>query len=280
MNAIIYLFLALSVVGSLGAQTSFRGMVVDAQSLDPISFANIGVIESGTGTVSDEAGRFTITVPSDDTEITLSSIGFETTTVYASELAIEGTIRMRPVAYTMKMVEIAATRLSDKDVQLGVKNKDRGMAVGFGNTQLGTEIGSVIHVKKPTYIKNANFVLNHAKGDSMLFRVNIYDYSTGTAGQKLLPNDILIREKQRKGVITVNLEAYSLVLDGDVLLTLEWIKDLDEAGNKGITFDTKRKGKRRGIYMRWSSNGPLEKIDSPYIRKNTLCFYLIGRQEK
>lgn len=130
-----------------------------------------------------------------------------------------------------------------KEKLFGKKNKNRGLSIGFGNAQLGCEIGSVISIKKETYLKSANFKLNHAEGDSLLFRVNIYHFDEGQIGKNILKENIIIYAPQKRGILTVDLTPYELFIHQDVLLTLEWIKDDNGAGNEGITFDTKKSRK-------------------------------------
>jgi hypothetical protein len=65
-------------------------------------------------------------------------------------------------------------------------------------------------------------------------------------GEQLLQENILVREKQRKGTRST----YDLILEDEVLFALEWLRDFDELGSKGITFDlAKTKRKFAGVYM-------------------------------
>lgn len=118
--------------------------------------------------------------------------------------------------------------------------------------------------------------MNHAKGNSLLFRINIYQFKDGIIGENLVTQNILIKEKQRKRVISIDLEAYNLILDLDVLLALEWIRDFDEMGNKAITFDTKKGRKQAGVYVKYSSVRSFELM--PHQMKLKPCFYFIAKQ--
>lgn len=167
-----------------------------------------------------------------------------------------------------------------KEKLFGKKNKDRGLSLGFGNAQLGCEIGSSIRIKKETYLKSANFKLNHADGDSLLFRVNIYHFKEGEIGENILKENITIYAPQKRGVLTVDLTPYELIINHDVLLTLEWIKDDNGSGNEGITFDTKR-GRKSNIWNKRTSQNPF-KINKGHhrskLKKKSLCFWLIGKE--
>ncbi len=278
MKPITILTILLMLGIQLNAQLTITGMVLDSTSMEAIPYVNIGIVALAKGTVSDNDGNYTIEANAKDDIVSFSSIGYETFSIRAAALKKESTIKLVSKGYEIEMIEVAAIRFAEEEVILGVKNKKRGRSIGFSNAQLGTEIGAAIEIKKPSYIKSANFVLNHAKGDSLLFRVNIYDLSTGTIGKNLLSKNILIEEQQRKGTITVPLEQYNIILEADVLLSLEWLRNYDEIGNKAITFDTKKSRKLRGVYVKASSNGTFEKLK--YVKKVKPCFYLKAKQSK
>ena len=268
----------LSFVAQIKAQMKIAGDVIDSKTKEAIPYVNIGIVKLSKGTVSDFEGKYELQVDSFDDEVTFSSIGYETLNIKAGLLKNNITITMTSIGYEIEMIEVVATKFEDEDIMLGVKNKKRGHSVGFGNAQLGTEIGAIIEIKKPTYIKSANFVFNHARGDSLLLRINIYEMSEGQIGKNMLTENIFIKEKQRKGAIEVNMEKYNIILKSDVLLTLEWIKNYDENGNKQITFDTKKSKNNRGVYVRYSSNGEFAKL--PYKSELKPCFYFIGKQSR
>ncbi|MEL6668228.1 MAG: hypothetical protein AAFP08_04620, partial [Bacteroidota bacterium] len=98
----------------------------------------------------------------------------------------------------------------------------------------------------------------------------------GEVGPNILQENIVIEQEQRRGTITVDLQPYNLILEQDVLLSLEWLRNFDETGNKDITFDTKGGGRLKGTYYRFYSNGAFQKMDAIGPRKP--CFYFIGRE--
>jgi hypothetical protein len=257
---------------------TIEGLVIDLKSKEAIPYVNIGIVELSQGTVSDLVGKYKLDISCNNDIVTFSSIGYETLYRKVEDLKYNNTIQLVPKDYDVEMIHIEAKRFEQEEILLGVRNEKRGQSIGFGSAQLGTEIGAKLEVKKPTIIKTANFELNHAKGDSILFRINMYDFSEGKVGRNLLEENIIIKEKQRKGTIVVDMEDYNIILNSDVLLTLEWLRDFDEIGNKEVTFDTKKSKKMRGIYVRHSSNGDFAKLS--HKTKSKPCFYLIGKQSK
>ncbi len=269
-----FAFLFLSI--QINAQT-ITGKIIDATSKEAIPYVNIGIVDIARGTVSDLNGNYELKVDSNEDLITISSIGYETIAIKAKDIE-NNTIELSPKNYDLGLVEVKADKLDAEEKIFGVRNKTRGKGVAFGNAQLGTQIGAAIKIKKSTYIKSANFVLNHAKGDSLLFRVNIYQFKEGEVGDNLLTENVIIKRKQEKGTITVDLEKYNIVLESDVILSLEWLRNFDEMGNKGITFDTKKSKHLKGIYFKYSSNGAFIKPSFP--KKTKPCFYFIGKEIK
>lgn len=275
MHHFLTSFLLLTCSTLLCAQSRISGKVIDATTEAPIPYVNIGIRQLATGTVSDSEGGYTLKVPRPDQIVTFSSIGYETTDIPGEALQRDGVVLMQKKQYLIPRVEVVAPRFNGEDQIFGERNKSRGHSVGFGSRQLGTEIGAAIRIEKPTYIKSAHFVLNHAKGDSLLFRVNIYAFRDGRAEENLLPENVLLRAEQERGTLSVDLSAYNLVLEEDVVLSLEWIRDDAGRGNVGITFDTKRGRNLRGIYSRITSIAPFEKLS--YRRQLKPCFYFTGK---
>ena len=274
----LFTILALSMTVGIFAQDAYKSITIDGKTNEPIPYVNIGIKDASTGTVSDHKGRFVLKMHAPNDVVIFSSIGYETLEAVGSELVAMDVVKMKATDYLIPQIEIKARRFDGDEKMFGVKNEKRGLSVGFGGPQLGTEIGAPIYIDRPTYIKSANFVLNHAKGDSLLFRINIYDYQDGKIGEKVLRENVNIAQKQQKGTITVDLTPYDLVLENSVLLSLEWLRDYDELGSKGVTFDTRKSKDLKGIYVRLVSNRAIEQL--PFKRKIKPCFYFMGKQSR
>ena len=256
-------------------QTEVSGRVIGSGSGDYIPFVNIGVKGKSIGTVSGPDGKFELDIKELDNEVTFSAIGFETRNISGKDLINATIVELQSKNYHIEEIVISSKGYGEEQI-FGVKNEKRGKSIGFGSSLLGTEIGAPIRIDKPTFLKSANFVINHAKGDSLFFRINIYQFDDGKIGENLLKENILIMQKQEKGTITIDLSNYNLVLENDVLLALEWIKDDNGKGNVGLTFDTKKGKKLKGIYLKHTSMSDYYRLQ--YNRKLNPCFYFIGKQ--
>lgn len=275
-NQLILFLLFIFSTLTINAQNIVEGLIINAETQQPIPFANIGIIANENGTVSNDEGVFKLSYKDKSDLVTFSCIGYQSTEISVKEILQQNRIKLTPVAYDIETVKVEASRINTDEKRYGVKNKTRGRSIAYGSAQLGTEIGTPIRIKKKTFLKTANFVINHAKGDSMVFRVNIYEFKRGKIGETILKEAIIIREQQKKGVLTVDLIPYNLFVEDDVLLSLAWITDDNGRGNEGLTFDMKNGKKVKGIYIR--KNGVSDFFRMKFVQNKNLCFYFIGNE--
>lgn len=278
MKSILKIFsLLLFVAGSSPAQT-LKGVIIDSETNKPVPFVNIGVLDKNIGTVSDIKGKFSLTLKESET-VRFSSIGYEPFAKSFSTDALNLSIKLKPSTTMLSEVVITGSNFS-KAVVLGQKINKRRHSVGFGSRQLGTQIGALIKVKKPTMIDKAHFTINRTSGDSLLYRVNIYDFSKGIPGKNLLTENVIIRAPQEQGTLSIDLSEFDLILTDDVLLMIEWIQDDKGVGNAGIMFRSK-KGVTSNIYWKTTSFGSFNKLVDLFEGSPTLniAFYFTGFQE-
>lgn len=127
-----YLFmlalLLLSATAVLAQQRTLTGTVVDAKNREPLPGASILVPGTTTGTVSDAAGKFTLSVPQAATGVTVSFIGYTTQDVpvanrndvivalnegsQLNEVVVLGytTARKQDLTGAVAVVDVAATK--------------------------------------------------------------------------------------------------------------------------------------------------------------------------
>ncbi|GJM32557.1 MAG: hypothetical protein DHS20C18_15580 [Saprospiraceae bacterium] len=264
----------------LKAQPVAHGKILDAVTKDPVPFVNIGFKKLAVGTVSDEAGNFELKIASQNDSVSISSIGYYELNIVGSDLLKAEEIELVPRQYAIPEVEITAEILEETAVVLGYNSDEKKQSVGFGSRQLGTEIGALIKIEKETYLKSAHFILNHAKGDSLLFRVNIYDFQDGKVGENLLKQNVIITTPQKKGTLDVDLTEYGIVTDHDVLLSLEWIKNDQGSGNVGITFQAKKSRSLDNFYNKETSFADFRKLSDlfPSAPHFYVGFYVVAKQ--
>lgn len=267
---VIVLFYLLIATAAASAQTILSGTVRDAESHEPVSFVNIGILNTGSGTVSDENGRYRLELKSPADSVNFSAIGYHGERRAATDLRADGNVTLRSREYITPMVVIRAKRLS-QDFLLGNRFDERQQSIGFGSTQLGTAIGIYLPIERETWLKSAHFTVDHANGDSLLFRVNIYDCIDGKVGENLLRENVLLVGGLSTGLLSVDLQPYKLLVQRDVLLELEFVKaytpSLDEIG---ISFRMHPRGGRKQAYFKATSFTPYTRLDM------RLGFYVMG----
>lgn len=270
-----FLILLLFVLPSK-AQSIITGKVLNAESGEPIPYVNIGIIDLGTGTVSSFEGDFTLSYESDGDSVTFSSIGYQTKRVIVKELKKVSEVSLDTKLYVGEEILVQAESLSKLKV-FGHKLKKKGGSIGYGNTELGTEVGALINVKKPTLIESAHFTVNFIGADSMRYRLNIYKVEDGVIGENYLKENVLIYGPQEKGTFSVDLDEYDLVVEGEVMLSLEYIEAINEEGKSGMMFRGKqvRRKSKANLYMKYTSLSPYKK--QAFVNYQ-IGFYMMGRE--
>ncbi len=263
----------------LSAQEVLEGIVLDAETNLGIPFVNIGLVGKDIGTVSDENGQFKLNLKGKSGKVAIFTIGYEKKAFSLNQLKNPVQIILKPKSYNLEVVEIDAKRLGEESI-LGFDLVKKNNSIGFSGTELGTEIGALIKIDRETLLKTANFVVNHAKGDSLLYRVNIYPYNEGEIAENLLPENVIIKDAQKKGVYTVDLSVYNLVVGQDVILSLEWIKDDGGIGSAGLTFNSKKAGARNNVFLKTTSFASFYRLSEymTYAPRLGLSFYFTARQ--
>lgn len=80
-HIIVILFSLLSHF-SYSQELSIRGRVIDAQTNDPISFATVAIIGGTKSTHTDDNGSFFLTIPSYNTQVRVSYVGYKPQTLH------------------------------------------------------------------------------------------------------------------------------------------------------------------------------------------------------
>jgi hypothetical protein len=126
------------------------GILKNADSKQPIEFANIGIIGKNMGTVTDLNGRFKLLVDSkfDNDTLLFSIIGYKPLLIKISDLRknVENEVYLEERAY--EIAEVVIKPKIFKQRTLGVTSKFKNFEVGFKENILGLEYGILMKVKK------------------------------------------------------------------------------------------------------------------------------------
>ena len=217
-------------ISTVFSQT-ISGTVVDLSSKQSLAYVNIGIVGKGIGTVSDINGKFSINLDDSLNSQTLkfSYIGYKSQSFNVREVKknlLNNTlsITLEENAFSLTQVVIKPKVLKTK--VLGNTNNNKGAMAGFKSNDLGSELGTIMKIKKPsTHIENLNF--NIAKNDiaNAKFRVNIYAMKNGHPDSILLKEPIYVTTSMKSGTLTIDMKPYQLWVDTDFMVSLEWIED-------------------------------------------------------
>ncbi len=269
-------FLLFLFISPLKAQSFIEAKVLNSKTSEPIPYVNIGIIELRKGTVSSYEGYFKLTYNSASDSVTFSSIGYKTKRISINDLETIPNVYMEPKIIVGEEIRVEAESLGELKI-FGHKLKNKGGSIGYGSTELGTEVGALIKFKRPTSIESAHFTVNFTGSDSMRYRLNIYKVENGEIGENYLKENVLILGGQKKGTFSIDLDKYDVVVEGKVMLSLEYIEAINEEGKSGMMFRGKqvRRPRNANLYMKHTSLSPYEKVD---IVKYQIGFYMMGRE--
>ncbi|PWL38940.1 hypothetical protein DKG77_11980 [Flagellimonas aquimarina] len=216
----------------LTGQITVKGTITEYDTGKPVDFANIGVVDRAKGTVSDFDGTFKFYL--DKSEINekdtlqISRIGYKTlkfsTQNFMGLLKTQPTIALEPVPYQLEGVTVKS---SDADKRrVGYQSGSKRL-FGFWNDSLalGGEHGSKILMRRgPLKLEDVSFNIIANISDSLLVRVNVYEFENGLPGKNISNGNILYTIRQRQGTISIDLSPYNIVVDSHFVISLELLK--------------------------------------------------------
>lgn len=252
------------------------GKVSGASNDQPLIYASIGVIDTPSGTITNEDGNFNLEVRGlpVNSSVRFSMIGFKSQTYTIEELSNKvNNIRLESETY--KLPEVVVNH-SGKLKKVGTTSYTfRGGLCGWGGTQTskGWEVGTKIELGDfPVRLKSLHIRVNNQSYDSCLFRLHIRNIVEDMPLTELLNNNILNSLTKESGWREVDLSKNNLVFEGDIALSLEWIKIIGVDMNKlitvngekrlsaGVTFDTKRN--QGCTFTRWGTEAKWVRHDN------------------
>ncbi|MEN2280597.1 DUF4932 domain-containing protein [Algoriphagus sp. SE2] len=213
---------------------TIQGVVQRKESNEPIPFAHIGVPGKNLGTISRPDGSFEIDLsqasPTDS--LVFSSLGFLRKAFPVSDLTTYLDVSLEEEANLLQEVVVTAKREQAKSKKLGrikPSKRTRGQN-GLKEFGFGGEQGIRIKATQPYLLEEVSFHMRFNTVDSALFRLNIYRVDEdGLPEKSLLKQDLFVKSKKGQKWIRKELEANSLLIDQDLVITYEvvqvWFSD-------------------------------------------------------
>lgn len=231
---ILIVLIALCFSNSISAQEIIiKGTINDATTHEPLAYANIGLLNTTSGTVSSPQGDFVLHLPQDITAqsiIRVSYLGYLT-----QDFTIEGfnqeeivEINLQQDAYTLSVVEVRPRLVNSRTI--GHQNMTTSRYTNFAignkvNQNLGAAIGRKFKLdKESNFIDSFGFYISQNNFEEVKFRVNIYALTNGKPDKVLNKKDIIISLKDKKtGWTEVSLAECGMIKETEIAVVIEWI---------------------------------------------------------
>ena len=253
------------------AQLNYTGRILDAKTLDTLPYVNIGIVNKGFGTVTDESGRFYLVIDTRQFKkediVQISSLGYETIKIPVGHISVGAEdfpkILMQPSDIKLNEVILSSDALVPVSEFLGYRNYgERNFGYWNKDTALGGELATRLKARQgKRQLNSLEFEVWENPSDSILIRVNIYDTdgflsSPGTNLNKSQKNILHILPTGRK-IIKVNLNPYELYVEDDFFVSLELLKVY---GNKDLGLVLTASGSEGSSFRKYASQGEWEFI--------------------
>ncbi len=221
------------------AQIELKGRVIQDQTELPIAYVNIGFISSNIGTSSDADGSFSLRIPeqrANDT-LTFSALGFVTRSVAIQFLLSKSEIVVRLKEEAIFLNEVVVEEKLEKNKFFKLGNTEcKGGVMEIDTTFAGESYAILIDghdsedLRFPVYMKKASFRIfrNNLRSFKVRLRLNEVDGVTGSPGRDLLRQSIVVESSIRSGWVEFDLSKYSIIVAQPFFLTFEKIHDRTE----------------------------------------------------
>ncbi len=278
-TTVLLMMLSLFATG-IAAQEIYKGKVIDAVTNEPIPYVNIGIVDKGIGTVSDEDGFFRLFIDrteiGDEELIHFSSLGYQTLNISVANAAYilkeSPNIQMRPADILLNEVVVSNGSLVPVADYIGYRNNGQKI---FGywkeNMALGAELSTKIRAGKGRrQLNNLEFEVWENKSDSLLLRINIYD-NDGVLGRpktnlNTSQKNILYTLKRENTLVKIDLTPYDIEVEGDFYVSLELLKLY---GDQELALVLAASDSDEGSYRKYASQDKWHKISD-----TNMAYYL------
>lgn len=216
-------------------QVVLRNIVVDGESRRGLPFVSVAVKNTQWGTVTDENGRFTVTVRDVDS-LLITSVGYETLLIAVSSAA--DTIRMQQKVVSLSEITFSASRLKKRTRLGNVLGKSR-IAIG-GMHQITYRID-----QSPGYYGGEVEVLyfyfqasiDKEKLATTRVRLRVYENQDGRPGEDLLLQDVIVDLDSKQRDLAYDISQFRVkVPDEGIFVGLDFLGTIDGNG-KFVPYD-------------------------------------------
>ncbi len=203
-----------------------EGVVVDSKTRQPIPYAAVGIVNENVGTVSDENGRFRLTVPS---QFIYDSLTFSEVVHVQKKLSISKLLNSEKIVVSLEeaVMELRTVEITPKEKRryekLGVKPLFYWGSC-YANFEGGAQIAQLIEASEyPVFLSKARIKIGSNTLEDAKIRVRVLEKTAnGIPGSDVFEGafmDISFKE----GWIEVDLNHSNLVFTEDFYVCFEFL---------------------------------------------------------
>lgn len=249
MNRLLNTLLLLILLSTqVYGQKTIVGKVLNKTTHEPIPYANIGILNSNVGTLSNKDGSFSILIPerlSHDTLI-FTSLGYckKKLSVYSHKPTQDLSIYLDELAIMLKPIVIIAKRSKGKLFELGNSRFFTG-TYEPDTTYAGRAVALLIDNRSfkkgltfPILVKKASLFIYKNNFETFKFRIRInkYDSLTGKPGEDLIDKNIIVESSVKGGWLDFDLANLYFKATSPFFVTFEQLIDRDDRATVALGF--------------------------------------------
>ncbi|MEG2164620.1 MAG: carboxypeptidase-like regulatory domain-containing protein [Bacteroidales bacterium] len=223
-QVLFYFFLFVNVAQCLQAKDRIINGVVKDIYGNPISYVNVGIIDKGVGTVSNEIGLFTISIPDRfyHNKLTVSHVSYKTFDTEISEIKKE----YMDITLENKYISIPDIVVYP---QKGRWVKNKGIRIPGGSAEidsLGEEISIFVHVKSTATIEKTNLSILSCSYDSVKIRTNLYKLDNELKATQINASSVYqtLHKSDKKQHLTFLFDNIQTIEKGDYCIAFEVVE--------------------------------------------------------
>jgi len=255
-----------------------KGTILDSLNSTPLEYASVGLVGTRYGCITNQQGIFYLEVPEQESEtlIRISMIGYKSQSFALNELRNKDTT-IKLAVDPIPIAELTITPSGEPYTVGTTKYTRLGNWCGWGGSRRGKghEIGTKLQLGEEfVHVRTLHVHMHRQAYDTSWYRLHIRSLKDDKPDRELLNSNVILAIDQEKGWVELDLTPYNIVVQGDVALTLEWLKISginedramkinDRVTTEYILFNIKNK--QGNIYTRWGveANWNAEYYGSP-----------------
>ena len=231
-------FLALFVfITTSNAQVKLEGKIINANSNEAIPYANIGILNTVVGTISNEDGSFEIQIPEENltSSIIFSSLGFVPQTIKVSSFSDKLNIVVQLNEDISKLDTVELTfKKSKRQFETYGNNKSLLLSgqLHYDKDKAGSAMALLIVKENPDlkFITNTSLYIakNLSPEFKVRFRVMSVDSQTNKPDKDLIKEQIIKISEIKKGWLDFEVNELHKITNSSFFLVFEWILNADD----------------------------------------------------